>query len=34
VPGQIHQDVYPIGTDEIKEWKKYEKIWKETFKLR
>ena len=26
--------IYPIGTDEIKEWKKYEKIWKEAFKLR
>ncbi len=26
--------LYPIGTDEIKEWKKYEKIWKEVFKLR
>ena len=26
--------VYPIGTDEIKDWKKYEKIWKEVFKLR
>jgi iron(III) transport system substrate-binding protein len=26
--------LYPIGTDEIKEWRKYEKIWKEIFKLR
>jgi iron(III) transport system substrate-binding protein len=26
--------IYPIGTDEIKDWKKYEKIWKEIFKLR
>lgn len=26
--------LYPIGTDEIKDWKKYEKIWKETFKIR
>ena len=26
--------LYPIGTDEIKDWKKYEKVWKETFKLR
>jgi len=26
--------VYPIGTDEIKEWRKYEKIWKEILKLR
>lgn len=26
--------LYPIGTDEIKDWKKYEKIWKEIFKLR
>ncbi|HEY3150637.1 MAG TPA: extracellular solute-binding protein [Candidatus Binatia bacterium] len=26
--------VYPIGTDEIKDWKKYEKVWKEIFKLR
>jgi iron(III) transport system substrate-binding protein len=28
------QNIYPIGTGEIKEWKKYEKIWKEIFKLR
>jgi len=26
--------LYPIGTNEIKDWKKYEKVWKETFKLR
>lgn len=26
--------LYPIGTDEIKEWRRYEKFWKETFKLR
>jgi len=26
--------VYPIGTGEIKEWRRYEKVWKETFKLR
>jgi iron(III) transport system substrate-binding protein len=26
--------IYPIGTDEIKDWRKYEKIWKEIFKLR
>jgi iron(III) transport system substrate-binding protein len=26
--------LYPIGTNEIKEWKKYEKTWKEIFKLR
>ena len=26
--------LYPIGTDEIKEWKRYEKTWKEIFKLR
>ena len=26
--------IYPIGTEEIKDWKKYEKIWKETFNLR
>src|SRR5215831_2674873 len=26
--------LYPIGTDEIKEWRKYEKSWKEIFKLR
>jgi len=26
--------IYPIGTDEIKDWKKYETIWKEVFKLR
>ena len=28
------EKIYPIGTDEIKDWKKYEKIWKEIFKLR
>ena len=26
--------LYPIGTEEIKEWPKYEKTWKEIFKLR
>jgi iron(III) transport system substrate-binding protein len=26
--------IYPIGADEIKDWKKFEKIWKEIFKLR
>lgn len=26
--------LYPIGTNEIKDWKKYEKIWKDIFKLR
>ncbi len=26
--------IYPIGTEEIKEWGRYEKIWKEIFKLR
>jgi iron(III) transport system substrate-binding protein len=26
--------LYPIGTDEIKEWPRYEKVWKEVFKLR
>ena len=26
--------LYPIATEEIKEWKKYEKVWKEVFKLR
>ena len=26
--------LYPIGLDEIKDWKKYEKIWKEVLKLR
>jgi iron(III) transport system substrate-binding protein len=26
--------IYPIGTNEIKDWKKYEKTWKEVFKLR
>ena len=26
--------IYPIGTDEIKEWSRYEKRWKEIFKLR
>lgn len=28
------ENIYPIGTNEIKDWKKYEKIWKEIFKLR
>jgi iron(III) transport system substrate-binding protein len=27
-------NIYPIGTNEIKEWKRYEKTWKEIFKLR
>ena len=26
--------IYPIGTEEIKDWKKYEKVWKELFNLR
>ncbi len=26
--------LYPIGTTEIKQWPKYEKVWKEIFKLR
>jgi len=28
------EKIYPIGTDEIKNWAKYEKMWKEIFKLR
>ena len=28
------EKVYPIGTEEIKDWKKYEKVWKEVFQLR
>jgi iron(III) transport system substrate-binding protein len=28
------EKIYPIGTDEIKDWKRYEKIWKEIFQLR
>ena len=28
------EKIYPIGTEEIKDWKKYEKTWKEVFKLR
>lgn len=28
------ENIYPIGAAEIKEWPKYEKIWKEIFKLR
>jgi iron(III) transport system substrate-binding protein len=28
------EKVYPIGTEEIKNWKKYEKTWKDIFKLR
>jgi iron(III) transport system substrate-binding protein len=26
--------IYPIGTEEIKDWRKYEKIWKGIFQLR
>jgi len=26
--------LYPIGANEIKDWKRYEKVWKETLKLR
>jgi iron(III) transport system substrate-binding protein len=26
--------LYPIGVNEIKDWKSYEKVWKEVFKLR
>jgi iron(III) transport system substrate-binding protein len=26
--------LYPIGTEEIKEWRRYEKTWKEIFKIR
>lgn len=26
--------LYPIGTEEIREWRRYEKTWKEIFKLR
>jgi iron(III) transport system substrate-binding protein len=26
--------LYPIGTEEIKEWRRYEKVWKEVFKIR
>jgi iron(III) transport system substrate-binding protein len=26
--------IYPIGTEEIKDWRRYEKTWKEIFKLR
>jgi iron(III) transport system substrate-binding protein len=28
------EKIYPIGSEEIKEWRKYEKSWKEIFKLR
>ncbi|TMA05482.1 MAG: extracellular solute-binding protein [Deltaproteobacteria bacterium] len=28
------EKIYPIGADEIKAWPKYEKTWKEVFKLR
>lgn len=28
------EKIYPIGAEEIKEWRKYEKSWKEIFKLR
>jgi len=26
--------LYPIGTEEIKEWRRYEKVWKDVFKIR
>jgi ABC-type Fe3+ transport system, periplasmic component len=26
--------LYPIGTDEIKDWRRYEKVWKDIFKIR
>jgi ABC-type Fe3+ transport system substrate-binding protein len=26
--------IYPIAVDDIKEWSKYEKLWKDTFGLR
>ncbi|HXG50869.1 MAG TPA: extracellular solute-binding protein, partial [candidate division Zixibacteria bacterium] len=28
------QKIYPVGPEEIKSWRKYEKTWKEVFKLR
>jgi iron(III) transport system substrate-binding protein len=28
------EKIYPIGTNEIRDWKKYEKLWKDVFKLR
>ena len=28
------EKIYPIGVSEIANWKKYEKVWKEVFKLR
>jgi ABC-type Fe3+ transport system substrate-binding protein len=28
------EKIYPIGTDEIKDWRRYEKVWKSLFKLR
>ncbi|HEU4342052.1 MAG TPA: extracellular solute-binding protein [Candidatus Binatia bacterium] len=28
------EKIYPIGTDEIKDWRRYEKVWKSVFKLR
>jgi len=28
------EKIYPVGVAEIKEWPRYEKIWKEVFKLR
>lgn len=26
--------IYPVGVDDLKQWSKYEKIWKDVFKLR
>ena len=28
------EKIYPLGVDDIKEYPKYEKIWKEIFKIR
>jgi hypothetical protein len=28
------EKIYPLGVDDIKEYPKYEKIWREIFKLR
>jgi iron(III) transport system substrate-binding protein len=28
------EKIYPIGADEFRDWRKYEKIWKDIFKLR
>ena len=32
--GRRNQKIYAVGVDDLKQFKKYEKIWKEIFNLR